>query len=74
MARVSWTEELQAEGFETASAAVREEVSFALDQLKQARVEALVDPDDLLATRIATWAGLQLTRATPLPTGSSRTP
>ena len=59
VSRVSWSDELQDQGFETASAAVREEVSFALDQLKQARVEALVDPDDLLATRIATWAGLQ---------------
>ena len=59
VARVSWTAELQAEGFETASAAVRDEVSLALEELKQARVEALVDPDDLLATRIATWAGLQ---------------
>ena len=59
VARVSWTAELQDRGFEAASAAVRDEVSLALDELKQARVEALVDPDDLLATRIATWAGLQ---------------
>ena len=59
IARVSWTDELQRQGFETASAAVRDEVAAALDELKQARVEALVDPDDLLATRIATWAGLQ---------------
>jgi 8-oxo-dGTP pyrophosphatase MutT (NUDIX family) len=59
VARVSWTAELQAQGFDTASAAVREEVRLALEELKQARVEALVDPDDLLATRIATWAGLQ---------------
>ena len=59
VARISWSAELQEQGFEVASAAVREEVTLALDQLKQARVEALVDPDDLLATRIATWAGLQ---------------
>jgi 8-oxo-dGTP pyrophosphatase MutT (NUDIX family) len=59
VARVSWTRELQAQGFETASAAVRDEVALALDSLKQARVEALVDPDDLVAARIATWAGLQ---------------
>ena len=59
VARVSWSSDLQEQGFEVASAAVRDEVTLALDQLKQARVEALVDPDDLLATRIATWAGLQ---------------
>ena len=59
VSRVSWSSELQAEGFEAASAAVRDEVTLALEDLKQARVETLVDPDDLLATRIATWAGLQ---------------
>ena len=59
VSRVSWTAELQAEGFEAASAAVRDEVMLALEELEQARVEALVDPDDLLATRIATWSGLQ---------------
>ncbi len=59
IARVSWSRELQEQGFEEASTAVREEVAAALDDLKQARVEALVDPEDLLATRIATWAGLQ---------------
>ncbi len=59
VSRVSWSAELQAQGFEAASEAVREEVRIAIDELKQARVEALVDPDDALATRIATWAGLQ---------------
>jgi ADP-ribose pyrophosphatase YjhB (NUDIX family) len=59
VSRVSWSAELQAQGFEAASDAVREEVRIAIDELKQARVEALVDPDDALATRIATWAGLQ---------------
>jgi ADP-ribose pyrophosphatase YjhB (NUDIX family) len=59
VARVSWSPQLQEQGFEAASAAVREEVRLALEELKQARVEALVDPDDLLAARIATWAGLQ---------------
>jgi 8-oxo-dGTP pyrophosphatase MutT (NUDIX family) len=59
VARVSWSAELQAQGFEVASAAVREEVSLAIETLKQSRVEALVDPDDLLGARIATWAGLQ---------------
>ncbi len=59
VSRVSWTAELQEHGFEVASEAVREEVRIAFDELKQARVEALVDPDDALAARIATWAGLQ---------------
>jgi 8-oxo-dGTP pyrophosphatase MutT (NUDIX family) len=59
VSRVSWSRELQEQGFEAASAAVREEVALALDYLKQARVEALVDPDDAQAARIATWAGLQ---------------
>jgi 8-oxo-dGTP pyrophosphatase MutT (NUDIX family) len=59
VSRVRWTRELQDQGFEVASAAVRDEVAAAIELLKQARVEALVDPDDLLATRIATWAGLQ---------------
>jgi 8-oxo-dGTP pyrophosphatase MutT (NUDIX family) len=59
VARVSWSADLQAKGFEVASAAVREEVSLAIETLKQARVEALVDPDDVLGARIATWAGLQ---------------
>lgn len=59
VSRVSWSRALQDQGFEVASAAVREEVEVALVDLKQARVEALVDPDDVLATRIATWAGLR---------------
>ena len=59
VARVTWSRSLQEQGFEVASAAVREQVTVALEQHRQARVEALVDPDDVLATRIATWAGLQ---------------
>jgi 8-oxo-dGTP pyrophosphatase MutT (NUDIX family) len=59
VARVSWSPALQAQGFEAAAAAVRAEVTLALEDLKQRRVEALVDPDDVTATRIATWAGLQ---------------
>jgi 8-oxo-dGTP pyrophosphatase MutT (NUDIX family) len=59
VARISWSRELQERGFEAASEVVREEIRIALDELKQARVEALVDPDDQLASRIATWAGLQ---------------
>jgi 8-oxo-dGTP pyrophosphatase MutT (NUDIX family) len=57
--RVTWSSALQELGFEVASSAVREQVTAALEQDEQARVEALVDPDDVLATRIATWAGLQ---------------
>ena len=59
VSRVSWSHTLQAAGFETASAAVREQVQVAFEDLKQARVEALVDPDDEQAARIATWSGLQ---------------
>ena len=59
VARVSWSRALQDRGHEAASEAVREQLERAFEDLKQARVEALVDPDDLVATRIATWAGLQ---------------
>ncbi len=58
VSRLSWTTELQAEGFETASNAVRSQVELALTDLKQARVETLVDPEDTVAIRIATWSGL----------------
>ena len=59
VSRVSWSEELQDQGLEVAAAAVRDEVTLALETLKQARVEALVEPDDTSGARIATWAGLQ---------------
>ena len=59
VSRVSWTAGLQEAGFEVASAAVREQVRVAFEALKQARVEALVDPGDDQAARIATWSGLQ---------------
>ncbi len=58
VSRVSWTRELQSEGFEIASTAVRRQVERALGDLKQARVETLVDPEDTVAIRIATWSGL----------------
>ena len=58
VSRVSWTPQLQHRGFEVASLAVREQVQLALDDLKQARVEAWIDPDDTAAARIATWAGM----------------
>jgi 8-oxo-dGTP pyrophosphatase MutT (NUDIX family) len=59
VSRVTWSHRLQEQGFEAASAAVRDQVTLALEEQGQARVEALVDPDDVLAARIATWAGLQ---------------
>jgi len=59
VSRVTWSRALQERGFDVASAAVREKVTAALEEQRQARVEALVDPEDVLATRIATWAGLQ---------------
>lgn len=58
VSRVSWTHQLQARGFDVASGAVRERVLMALGDQKQSRVEALVDPDDPAAARIATWAGM----------------
>jgi 8-oxo-dGTP pyrophosphatase MutT (NUDIX family) len=58
VSRVSWSEQLQAQGFEAASTAVREQVRVAFDELKQSRVEALIPPDDEQAARIATWSGL----------------
>lgn len=58
VARVSWSSDLVEASFEDASGAVRREVERALGDLKQVRVEALVDPDDEVGMRIATWAGL----------------
>jgi 8-oxo-dGTP pyrophosphatase MutT (NUDIX family) len=59
VSRVSWSPELQQRGFEAATAAVRALVDRAFTDLKQARVEAWVSPDDLVGLRIATWAGLR---------------
>src|SRR5690606_33573622 len=58
VARVSWSADLTRAPFEEAAGAVRREVERALGDLKQARVEAWVDPDDEVSLRIATWAGL----------------
>lgn len=58
VSRVSWSQELQSRGFDEASDAVRTQVEHALSDLKQARVEALLDPDDVTGQRIATWSGL----------------
>ncbi|WP_294568438.1 NUDIX hydrolase, partial [uncultured Arthrobacter sp.] len=56
--RLSWSRELQDQGHEVASGAVTEVLERLFGDLGQARVEAWVDPEDLVATRIATWAGL----------------
>lgn len=58
VARLSWTNEVQAKGFETASGLIRDRIELALGDLKQSRVEALIDPDDQAAIRIATWSGM----------------
>lgn len=58
IARLTWTREVQDRGFQAASSIVRDRVELALGDLKQTRVEVLVDPDDADAIRIATWAGL----------------
>lgn len=58
VSRLSWTSDLQSRGFEAASSAVRSQVELALSDLKQSRVETLVDPEDTVAIRIATWSGL----------------
>ncbi len=58
VARLSWTPELQEQGHEAASTAVQQVLARAFDS-GHARVEVLVDPDDHVATRIATWAGLR---------------
>lgn len=50
IARISWTTDQPVD-------VVRHEVAAAL--VEHARVEALVDPDDDAAQRVATWAGLR---------------
>jgi len=56
VARISWTSDLQDEGFMPAVALVSKRVAEALAGHR--RVEALVAPDDELGQRIATWSGL----------------
>ncbi|MFT4010392.1 MAG: NUDIX hydrolase [Nocardioidaceae bacterium] len=58
VARLTWTRDLQERGHQEASSIIRERVELALGDLKQSRVETLIDPDDTDAIRIATWAGL----------------
>jgi 8-oxo-dGTP pyrophosphatase MutT (NUDIX family) len=59
VARISWSPQLQEQGVQAASIAVREQMRVAFEELKQSRVEAFVAPDDEEGARIATWSGLQ---------------
>jgi ADP-ribose pyrophosphatase YjhB (NUDIX family) len=56
VARIRWPESLQEQGFTTAVGVVSQVVKEALAE--HGRVEALVDPDDEVGQRIATWSGL----------------
>lgn len=56
VARISWPPSLHAQGWQAAADVVRREVASAL--VDHARVEALVDPADPTAQRVATWSGL----------------
>ncbi len=56
VARISWPDSLQDQGFAVAVGAVTEEVVAALSS--HGRVETLVAPDNEAGQRIATWAGL----------------
>jgi 8-oxo-dGTP pyrophosphatase MutT (NUDIX family) len=58
VARVSWRAELLDLGFDAARAVVRDQVEEALASPGVGRVEALVDPADLVGARVATWSGL----------------
>jgi 8-oxo-dGTP pyrophosphatase MutT (NUDIX family) len=57
IARISWIPALHNEGLWGAADVVRREVEAALSA--HSRVETLVDPDDQLAQRVATWAGMR---------------
>ncbi|WP_239455731.1 NUDIX hydrolase [Nocardioides gilvus] len=57
VARVWWPADIAHEGFREATAHVATLVARGLHD--HGRVEALVDPEDEVAQRIATWAGLQ---------------
>lgn len=57
VARVWWPADLAREGFREATAYVASLVARALHD--HGRVEAWIDPEDDVAQRIATWAGLQ---------------
>ena len=57
IARISWIPELHDEGLWGAADVVRREVEGALAE--HGRVETLVEPDDQLGQRVATWAGMR---------------
>jgi len=57
IARISWIPALHDEGLWGAADVVRREVEAALSA--HGRVETLVEPDDQLAQRVATWAGMR---------------
>lgn len=57
IARVSWAAHVQEQGLLEAVAVVTEAVQESLRE--HGRVEVLLDPDDLVAHRVATWSGLQ---------------
>ena len=57
IARVTWSSELAARGWQAAVDVVRREVASAL--VDHARVEAKVPVDDAEGHRIATWSGLR---------------
>ena len=56
-ARISWHPDLHERGVMAAVDVVRREVETAL--VAHARVETLVDPEDEVGQRVATWAGLR---------------
>jgi 8-oxo-dGTP pyrophosphatase MutT (NUDIX family) len=56
-ARISWIPALHNEGLWGAADVVRREVEAALSA--HSRVETLVDPEDQLGQRVATWAGMR---------------
>lgn len=58
VARLSWSPWLQEQGSDVTSRAVRAQLAVAFDDLKQARVEAWIDPDDRDALRVVTQSGM----------------
>ena len=56
VARITWALHVQEQDFREAVDLVSTAVASAL--LDHGRVEVLVDPDDLVAQRVATWSGL----------------
>ena len=57
IARISWAVHVQEAGFWEAVGVVSQAVEQSL--VEHGRVEVLVDPDDQVAQRVATWSGLR---------------